>query len=88
MLEMEERVKAQVDAVKAKCVELDKEHEGIDLVTKFDEALDYAARYRDPELEGRCINTITPLDRWWDGKEELQPIHFNFWVSVCDKGAD
>lgn len=87
-IRMEERVKAQVEAVKAKCVELDKEHEGIELAKKFEEALDYAARYRDPELKGKSANFITPLDRWWDGEEELDPRHFNFWVSVCNPGEE
>jgi len=82
MLKMEERVKAQVDAVRAKCLELDKEHEGIELVKKFDEALEYAKTYRDPENLGKSHNHLSPLDRWWDGKEELDPRHFNFWVSV------
>lgn len=82
MLVVEDRVQAQVDAVRAKCVELDKEHEGLELEKKFEEALDYAARYRDPELNGKSSNVVTPLDRWWDGEEELDPRHFNFWVSV------
>jgi hypothetical protein len=83
MLQIEEdRVKAQVEAVRAKCVELDKEHEGVELVKKFDEALDYAARYRDRELTGLSHNYLTPLDKWWDGESDLEPAHFNFWVSI------
>ena len=82
MLRMEERVKVQVDAVRAKCVELDKEHEGVELVKKFDEALEYAKTYRDPENLGESYNHLSPLDKWWDGKSELDPRHFNFWVSV------
>ena len=82
MLDMDETTRRQVEAVKAKCVELDKQYPGIDLVKKFEEALLYAAKFGDDLLEGKSVNRLSPLDKTLKEGDELTISHFNFWVSA------
>jgi hypothetical protein len=85
MLQMDAQTQGQVDAVKAKCKELDEEHPGVDLLVKFEMALDYCARYGDVNLSGQSYNILTPFaDKWREG-DELRPVHFSFWVSIPRK---
>lgn len=77
MMQVDEQTQAQLDAVRAKCLELDEEH-GTDLVKQLNEALDYVNRFGDQELEGKSINKLRPLDSWWKEGDELTIAHFNF----------
>jgi hypothetical protein len=87
MLKMDETTEKQVAAVRKKCEELDKEHEGIDLVKKLEKALDYAAKFGDGDLEGKSENHLSPLDGTLRDGDELTISHFNFWVSAQRPGG-
>jgi len=82
MIRVDKQTQAQLDAVRKKCQELDAEHEGIELEKKLDEALEYAARFGDHDLEGKSINILRPLDSYWSEGKELTIEHFNFGINA------
>lgn len=88
MLRVDEMTQKQLDAVRRKCQELDFEHPGVELEKKFEEALDYAARFGDQDLVGKSLNYLKPLDKVWMEGDTLDIWHFNFGVQAKREDAE
>jgi hypothetical protein len=86
MIKMNVDTITRVLNVYRRCLELDKEYEGLNITGKFEEAIRYATRYGDPDGRGEQNVTLT-LEFLDPSNGILEPKHFNFWCSLRQESS-